>query len=323
MAGDNEGQGCFAEQEGKAIMPFTNKKVLVTGAGGFLCRHLCPLLTKEFRVIGADLPDVEPVPGVRWKTVGEDDGIARLVCDVRPDILIHAAFINRKPPDLTDRQYLDKILGVNLPLFEALAGNNGKLLLVSSSAVYGNAEGKVAIDETCPLRPISLYGLAKVFQEMAAQYYSVMGLEVCIARPFNFSGPGQKQGMLLPDWVSRAWDIANGKASELRIRHRDTSRDFVDVRDAAMAIALMAGDFRSGEVFNVASGQAVSLVKISEELERLCPVPLNIVETEPNPLKTDVPTQRGSFDKIESVYGWRPMIDWQRSLKDLWDSYGP
>lgn len=297
--------------------------VLVTGAAGFLGGYLCPLLAKECRVVGADVRDVVPILGVEWKTVHGDDGLACLAREIRSEVVIHAAFINRKPPDLTDRQYLDKILAVNLPLFEALAGTNAKLLLVSSSAVYGKAEGRELIDETCPLRPISAYGLAKVFQEAAAQYYSTMGLKVCIARLFNLSGPDQKRGMLLADWVSQAWAVADGEASELKIGHRKTSRDFVDVRDAARAIQLMARDFRSGEVFNVASGDEVSLVKISEELERLCPAPLRIVEREPNPSETDVLTQRGSFDKIESVYGWRPTIDWRRSLKDLWESYGP
>ena len=88
-----------------------------------------------------------------------------------------------------------------------------------------------------------------------------------------------------------------------------------------MAIALMVHDFKSGEVFNVSSGKAVSLVQVSEELEKLCPVPLRIVETEPKPSETDALSQHGSFNKIESTYGWHPTIDWRQSLKDLWNSY--
>ena len=248
--------------------------------------------------------------------------MARLAQEVVPDVVIHAAFVNRKAPNLSDRQYLDKMIAINLPLFETLAGINGKLLLISSSAVYGKAEGKKLIDERCSLHPITLYGLAKVFQETLARYYSVMGLKVSIARLFNLSGPGQKRGMILPDWVSQAWAVATGKASELEIRHRKANRDFVDVRDATRAIALMARDFKSGEVFNVASGEAVSLVKVSEEIKRLCPAPLKIVERGSKPSETDALTQRGSFHKIEYAYGWRPTIDWRQSLKDLWDSYG-
>lgn len=296
--------------------------VLVTGAGGFLGRHLCSLLVKDYHVIGADLPVVDCISGIDWRTVNRDDDLGRLVRTTRPNVVVHLAFINRKPANVTERQYFDKIFAVDLPLFESLAEVKGNLLLVSSSAVYGNAEGRELIDETCPLKPISLYGLAKVFQEMSVQYYAVIGLKVCIARLFNLSGPGQKQGMLLSDWVAQSRDVAEGKTSGLKIRHRKTSRDFVDVRDASVAITLIVQNFKSGEVFNVASGKAVSLVEIIEELKKLCPVPLKITETEANPSETDVLIQRGSFDKIASVYGWRPSINWRQSLKDLWDFHG-
>jgi GDP-4-dehydro-6-deoxy-D-mannose reductase len=296
--------------------------VVVTGAGGFLGRYLCPLLASEYDVVGAVLSNVQPVPGVEWTTVERGDGLASLVREIRPDVVIHAAFINRRPPHWTDREYLDKMFNVNLPLFKALAELNGKLLLISSSAVYGKAEGEALIDEAASLQPMSIYGLGKLFQEALANYYSSLGLRVSTARLFNLCGPGQKLGMVFPDWTTQARAIAEGKTPEMHVRHMKGSRDFVDVRDAARAITLMAREFKSGEVFNVASGEVVSLVEISEELKRLCPLPLNIVETEPNPSDRDVFAQRGSFHKIQTTYSWHPEIDWRQSLKDLWDWYG-
>lgn len=294
---------------------------LVTGAGGFLGRHLCSILAKEYNVIGAELPDVKPDPGLEWVNVTSDDGLAHLYSEISPEIVIHTAFINFKPPNFTDRGYLNKILAVNLPLFETISRIKGKLLLISSSAVYGKAEGRRLIDEKCPLRPVSLYGIAKMFQETLAQYYSNLGLNLSIVRLFNLIGPDQKRGMLVPDWVSRAQAVADGRASRFKVRHRMTSRDFVDVRDAAIAIALIVKNFKSREVLNVASGQAVSLLEISKELEKLSPVPLNIVEAEFNLSESDVLTQCGSFEKIKSMYGWRPQKNWQQSLKDVWESY--
>jgi GDP-4-dehydro-6-deoxy-D-mannose reductase len=296
--------------------------VLVTGAGGFLGRYLCSLLEKEYRVVGADLSHVEPVFGVEWKKVEADDALSRLVREIRPDMVIHAAFINKKPPDWTHKEYLGKILAVNLPLFETVAKIQGKLLLISSSAVYGKADGKELIDETCPLQPVSVYGLAKVFQEAAAQYYSALGLRVSIARPFNLCGPGQRRGLVLPDWTIQARAIAEGKATEMHVRHTKGSRDFVDVRDVSRAIGLMVRDFKPNEVLNVASGEAVSLKSIFEELKKLCQKPLKIVETGPDPSEADVEIQCGTFDKIRSRYGWYPTVDWRQSLKDLWDWYG-
>jgi len=294
---------------------------LVTGGGGFLGRHLCPSLTKYFRVVAADMPGVEPVPQTEWIVLEQQNDLARTVLKVQPSIVIHAAFINRKPFDLSDAQYINNILSVNLPLFEAMANTESKLLLISSSAVYGYAGRHKTIDESCQLKPVSIYGFGKAIQETTAQYYANQGLKTCIVRLFNLFGPGQKPGMLIPDWIRKVVEIADGKGNVLKVRHRRTSRDFVDVRDASMAIILVANDFSDGEVYNVSSGMSLGLADIIHELKRLCPVPIKIEETELNLHLADVPFQRGFFKKIHSRYGWKPKISWRDSLKDIWDSY--
>jgi len=294
--------------------------VLVTGAGGFLGRHLCSALSSEHEVIGADLGDVEPVVGIAWKQVGMGDCLSTLVRQISPDLVVHAAFINRKPAEWSANRYINDALAVNLPFFETMAETARRLILVSSSAVYGKAEGCNMIDEITPLRPISPYGLAKLFQEEIAWYFSRSGLEVSIVRPFNLSGPGQKKGMLFPDLVYQGWAAFSGGTAELRMRHRKTSRDWVDVRDAAQAISLIADDFRPGEVFNIASGKCVSLMHLTQEIKKLCrPVNLEVVETEAELAETDVLSQRGSYKKIEAAYGWQPEVSWEKSLGDLWD----
>lgn len=294
---------------------------LVTGAGGFLGRHLCPSLAKCFRVVAVDMAGVEPVPQTEWIIAEQRSDLARTVFEVRPSIVIHAAFINRKPVDLSDAQYINNILSVDLPLFEAMANTEAKLLLISSSAVYGYAGQRKIIDESCQLKPVSIYGLGKSIQETTAQYCANQGLKVCILRPFNFLGPGQKPGMLIPDWIKKVTEIAAGKGNILKVRHRKTSRDFVDVRDASKAIVLVASDFSDGEIYNISSGKSLDLMDISLELQRLCPIPMKIEETEPDLHLPDVPFQRGSFKKIHSRYGWKPRISWRDSLKDIWDSY--
>ena len=295
---------------------------LVTGAGGFLGQHVCALLQEELDVVGADLPGVAPSCDIEWHTVEQGDGLSQLVRDVQPDVVFHTAFVNRKPPDLTNAEYLGGIVAENCVLFETLTHLGARLVLVSSSAVYGEAKGCELIEETCPLQPVSVYGLAKVLQEQLAQFYSAVGLKVVTARLFNLVGPGQNPGMLLPDWVRQVAAVAKGNGSVLKVRHRLTSRDFVDVRDAARALILLAENCRCDGVFNVASGKAVTLKEVSDELVRICPVPLTVVETEPNPASSDVLLQRGTFRKLASACNWQPAIDWRRSLRDLSDEYG-
>jgi GDP-4-dehydro-6-deoxy-D-mannose reductase len=250
--------------------------------------------------------------------------LARAVEQCRPAFVVHAAFVNRKPVGSSDSAYLEEMVSVNLPLFQACARSATRLLLISSSAVYGltgDDDGR-AIDESCSLSPVSLYGTAKLVQEVLARYLAASaGLQLCIVRLFNICGPGQRPGMLVPDWVKGVAAIARGAEPTLRVLNRSTSRDFVDVRDAARAISLLLADFRAGEVVNVASSCAITLKDLSTALARLCPVPFDVVETAPIPATSDVLAQRGSYAHIHANWGWSPRIDFWQSLRDVWEEW--
>lgn len=291
--------------------------VLVTGAAGFLGRHLCAALVEGRRVIGA-VRSPASIPGVAVELAVGETGLGELVLRQRPEQVIHAAFTTRKPADWPVARYLQSSIAVDAALFEACAAVGASLILVSSSAVYGSAEG--LIDEDQSRNPVSLYGIAKVMQEMLAEHWQrIASLPCCIVRPFNLCGPGQGPGMLLPDWVKGAVAIARGGERVLKVYTRASSRDFVDVRDAVRAIVLIASHFRSGDKFNIAAGKAVPLSEVSEALQRLSPISYEVLETHPSLGTTDVSAQVGSFARIEAQLGWRPEIDWQTSLRDLFE----
>jgi nucleoside-diphosphate-sugar epimerase len=297
------------------------RRVCVTGAGGFLGKRLCESLRESAHVVAIDLPGANPLDGTEWITIEAPGELARAVEGVGPDSVVHAAFVNLRPAEMSERQYIDNVLAVDLPLFQALAETDTEFTLVSSSAVYGDSVAGEPIDEEFPLRPVTLYGYAKSLQEISARYSTALGLKLCVVRLFNLCGPGQGLGTMWPDWMVQAKAIIDGKAEAISVRHRRTSRDFVDVRDVVRALSMIVDDFAVGDVFNIGSGIAVSLTDISHELDRLCPVELRFVETEPAPSDSDASFQCGCIDRIRDRYGWTPEIDWRTSLKDLWESY--
>lgn len=306
------------------------KKVLVTGAGGFLGLHLLRALRDGREVVGADRTG-EAREGCRWHQVAaEPAGLADAVDATGPDLVIDAAFVNRKDPAWSDDEYLHRMQAVHLRLFERCAERGVPLILISSSAVYGAGPddgegGDDRIDETAALRPVSVYGLAKTVQETLCRYVAqTRGLEMTIVRLFNLMGPGQGPGTVLADWVSQVAQIARGEAEPvLRVRNLATARDFVDVRDAARAVARVAAEPRGGDVLNVATGRSVGLRQLAAHLETLCPVPFDTVETHPRPATDDVRSQRGDAGRIRRLYGWRPTIGWRRSVEDLWLRHAP
>ena len=298
-------------------------KVLVTGAGGFLGRHLLRTLGAEHEVVGVDLtPSPEGVEST-WVQVSEPTALASTLHAQEPEVVVHGAFVNRRPAHQSAPAYVSDTLTTNLPLFEAATEIGAKLLLVSSSAVYGRAGGREVIDETCPREPASLYGIAKTNQELFATCAAEgSGLQLSVVRLFNLCGPGQRPGMLLPDWVSQAAAIARGAEPRLKVFNLATSRDFVDARDVARAIGLLVADFRPGSTVNVASGRATALTTIIQQLAELCPRAFEVEQTRPAPSSTDVLRQRGSFARLGEGWGWAPQIPFEQSLADLWQEWG-
>ena len=296
------------------------ERVLVTGAGGFLGRELYARLRESKDVMGVDLSNVEAIPGARWIKVAGGTELARAISDTAPSIVLHAAFRNRKPAEWTDEKYVNEALADNNAVVDAAKSVGAKLLLVSSSAVYGNANGAQVIDESTPTQPVSVYGRAKKAVEDAAQKSAARGLQLCVARLFNLIGPREQPGMMLSDWVRQAAAVRNRVAQSVVVRHRRTARDFVDVRDAARALVMLTDQFQEGEVFNVASGTAVSLMDVSSELERLAGEKLPFIETAREIDPNDVLSQRGSSAKLRAATGWEPAISWRTSLADLWST---
>ena len=230
------------------------RATLVTGAAGFLGTRLLRFLEGSRPVIGVDIRP--PVGGVtaEWVQVTERRSLADIVDECAPERIVHCAFGNRSTSGVPDEKRLSELLAIDIPLYQAAARVGAKFLLVSSSAVYGAAEGRPVIDELWR-KPVTLYGVAKAVQEMLVDHYGFsQGLRWCIVRLFNLCGPGQTAGTVLADWVAQAIRIARGGEPVLRVQNRSTSRDFVDVRDAASAIASVLDKFPTGGVFNIASG---------------------------------------------------------------------
>ena len=259
-------------------------KVLITGAAGFLGQHLLRTLAGEHELVGVDLTATPEAVQIPWIQLAEPAALAQTLYAQEPEFVVHGAF-NRPPANPLAQAYLGEMLTTNLPLFDAAAETGAKLLLLSSSAVYGRALRREIIDEACPREPVSLYGIAKTNQELFATYAA------------------EDSGLQLPYCASSTWPPAG---------------TFVDARDVARAIGLLIADFQLGSTVNVASGRATSLTTIIEQLAELCPCVFDVQQTRMELSSSDVFRQRGSFERLNENWGWAPQIPFEQSLADLW-----
>jgi GDP-4-dehydro-6-deoxy-D-mannose reductase len=209
-------------------------------------------------------------------------------------------------------------------LFEAvrLTVPKARVILVSSSEIYGAGRGVVDIihRETDLPIPFTPYATAMATCELLArQYIGAHNMDIVTIRPFSSTGPYQERKFVLPSVAAQIASIEmyDGETA-IYTGNLDVSRDYLDVRDQARAIAMLAKRGITGEIYNVCSGKARTIRDLVNYLISLSGYP---IETRIDPAlerAIDIPLLVGSPEKIMSLTGWKPIISIEDSLKDLY-----
>lgn len=309
------------------------RRILVTGASGFVGQHLRDALRAAF-------PEAVLVAASRGEEVtGWDEVVALDLLDpascapaigqAAPDAVVHLAALAAVGESFRDplRTWQANLFGT-LALGEAVRERApGALFLLASSAeVYGLSfqEGR-PLAEDAPLRPTNPYAASKAAADLAVGEMALRGLRAVRMRPFNHTGAGQTDAFVVPAFARQAAMIAAGRQEPvLRVGALERWRDFLDVRDvcAGYVAALQAADrLEPGQVFNLASGQPRRVGDILADLLRLAGVDPRIEAEEGRMRPTDVLRTEGDASAAARVLGWRPSIPWESTLASVLDDW--
>lgn len=194
-----------------------------------------------------------------------------------------------------------------------------RVLLVSSAEVYGVIDDSdLPADEETALAPVSPYAASKAGAEfLGLQAYLAHGLPVVRVRPFNHIGPGQHEGFVVPSLAKRIVEAHRRGSACVPVGNLSARRDLTDVRDVVRAYRLLVDGGRPGEVYNVCSGDAVSVAQLAERMVELAGGGLELV-TDPELVRpVDVPELRGSSRKLKEATGWQPELPLDQTLTDV------
>jgi UDP-glucuronate 4-epimerase len=294
-------------------------RYLVTGAAGFIgSRLLRTLLERGHDAVGWDAFTDYYDPALKEENA-RDLPVTRV--DIAEDALdlddIDGVFHLAGQPGVASfggvfPVYVRQNVLASQRLFEAAAASGTRVVLASSSSIYGDAESYPTPEDTTP-RPLSPYGITKLACEHLARAYGLeFGLEVATVRYFTIYGPRQRPDMAFTKIVSC---LAEGRPFEL---HGDgsQSRSFTYVDDAVEATIATMERAPRGAVYNVGGGSEVSMLQAIETLGDIAGRRLELVKRPRR--QGDAARTAADTTRIRSEIGWAPATPFAEGLAAQW-----
>lgn len=310
-------------------------KLLVTGADGFVGRHLVHRLSEAGHQVVAACQRGHPAPrgagvsGVPPTIPLEmtDDASVRAAVEWGPDGIVHLAAVasGREARNDPGRAWSVNAAGTaRVAAAVASLRERGRadplLLLVSTAEVYG-AGPPVPRLETDPLLPQSPYAASKVGAEVAAlEAWRRAGVRAVIARPFPHTGPGQTTQYVVPAFAARLRAAKETGAAHVPTGNLEPVRDLLDVRDVADAYLALLAHGVPGEVYNIARGEGWSLGELFARLAGLMAVSAVPVPDPSLVRSADIAHLVGDATKIRRATRWAPAITLEQTLRGLVDA---
>lgn len=306
------------------------KKVLVTGADGFIGSHLTERLLERGYSVRAfvyynsfnNWGWLDTLPKEKLDKIEIFSGDIRDPNGVREamkgiDMVFHLAALIAIPfsyhsPD----SYVDTNIKGTLNVLQAARDlNTERILVTSTSEVYGTAQ-YVPIDEKHPYQGQSPYSATKIGADrLAESFYRSFNLPVTIVRPFNTYGPRQSARAVIPTIITQ---LLAGK-EEIHLGSLTPTRDFNFVKDTADGfIAIAESDKTIGEEINIATQHEISIGDLANELIRQINPNAKIVceEERMRPEKSEVNRLLGSNEKIKKLTEWSPKYTFSEGLAE-------
>lgn len=275
------------------------QRILVTGATGFLGRHLITLLLRAgYQVI---VIDRHPNPGLKVERYFEgdivrSDVLKKIDCPI--DQIIHlAADVDRC------NNYdcmLDNVYSTYVLCQSAIAWQTKRVILASTSAVYDSSKGELIVDENYPIKPVGLYGLTKYLAEVVVQTSDLS--KIVLRFPYLYGED---------DTASSLFEIIRtikmGKPP--KVRHE--SRDYLYVGDAADSILKSLTYQGKSSIFNIGTGTLTSMRIIAKKVCETMGVNTDII----------IAGQRCNVALDSRLAGeemqWKPSTDIIRDLQQI------
>lgn len=286
------------------------ERALITGLAGFTGHYLArELEAAGFEVHGLGAGPAS-LPNYHQVDLADAAGLRAVIEQVQPTVVAHLAAIAFVGHGDAEAFYRVNVVGTR-NLLAALADAATGLecvLLASSANIYGNSTEGVIAESVLP-DPANDYAVSKLAMEYMARLW-LPKLPIVTVRPFNYTGVGQTEQFLLPKIVGH---FRRGER-RIELGNLDVWRDFSDVRAVAAAYRGLIEAKPVGQVFNVCSGQAVSLREVIAMVEEIAGYQIEVNVNPAFVRANEVKTLTGSAEHLRAVLPAWKTIPLQQTL---------
>jgi GDP-4-dehydro-6-deoxy-D-mannose reductase len=302
------------------------RHALVTGAGGFAGQWLCRELVRNgWHVTGSSLFG-DPGTGVlspedhaeiawRHEDLAAPGTVQAALDAATPGAVFHLAGVSYVPAAGGDPMVaFEANTGIAVRLLSEIGSRKAAgtldpvVLVVGSAEQYGRHDASaMPLGEHAECRPRTFYAATKMAQEaFALEAFRGEGVRVICTRSFNHSGRGQSPSFLIPALVDRVRSARGNANARIPIGNTITVRDFLHVEDAVRAYRLLVEQGLAGHVYNVCSGQGISVGELATEVLNVAGVHATLVPDDSLRRAVDVPCLVGQNDLLREDTGWSP-----------------
>jgi nucleoside-diphosphate-sugar epimerase len=281
-------------------------RAFVTGLRGFTG----PYLAASLQAAGIEVLGAGEADGF---DLLRQESVVNALSAAQPDYVVHLAALSSVTHDDAAQLYAVNTVGTT-NLLEAIAKSCPrvrKVLLASSANVYGNSLAD-PIDEDVPPAPVNHYAASKLAMEFMARTWFDR-LPILIARPFNYTGPGQTEQFLIPKLVAHYAQ----RRPVMELGNIDVERDFSDVRMVADAYTRLLMVDAAGAVVNVCSGSGRSLRSVLAQLQSITGHAPQLRVAEHLVRRADLRRLVGSHRRLRGLIGELRYLDFDALLREM------